>query len=119
MMIVHTMFPTELDTTMTTNHDHAIDVIGTWIDNNLPHDETLFGADEGITEALADENLITADKVVLDKADRDFVIDTLNNNIRSAQFWSLTGMVEAWRAAANAFITHTTTATDDDSKSER
>lgn len=102
---------------MTTNYDRATDVIGDWINDNLPHDEILFGADEGIAEVLADDDLITADTVVLDKGDRDFVIDTLNNNIRNAQFYSQTGMVDAWKAAANAFIAHTTTTTD--STSER
>lgn len=102
---------------MTTNHDRATTAIGDWIDDNLPYDELLFGADEGIAEVLADDNLITADVVVLDKDDRDFVIDTLNNNIRNAQFYSQTGMVDAWKAAANAFIAHTTTTTD--STSER
>ena len=77
----------------------------------------MFGADEGIAEVLADDNLITADVVVLDKDDRDFVIDTLNSNIHNAQFYSQTGMVDAWKAAANAFIAHTTTTTD--STSER
>lgn len=97
---------------MTTNHDRVTTAIGAWIDDNLPHDEILFGADEGIAEVLADDNLITADAVVLDKGDRDFVIDTLNNNIRNAQFYSQTGMADAWKAAANAFIAHTTTTTD-------
>ena len=97
---------------MTTNHDRATTAIGAWINDNLPHDEILFGADEGIAEVLADDNLIAADTVVLDKGDRDFVIDTLNNNIRNAQFYSQTGMVDAWKAAANAFIAHTTTTTD-------
>ena len=102
---------------MTTNHDRVTTAIGAWIDDNLPHAEILFGADEGIAEVLADDNLITADTVVLDKGDRDFVIDTLNNNIRNAQFYSQTGMADAWKAAANAFIAHTTTTTD--STSER
>lgn len=102
---------------MTTNHDRVTTAIGAWIDDNLPHDEILFGADEGIAEVLADDNLITADTVVLDKADRDFVIDTLNSNIHNAQLYSQTGMVDAWKAAANAFIAHTTTTAD--STSER
>lgn len=101
---------------MTTNYDHATDVIGNWINNNLPHDEALFGADEGIAEVLADDNLITADVVVLDKDDRDFVIDTLNSNIHNAQFHSQTRMFDAWSAAANAFIAHTTTTTDNTSE---
>lgn len=97
---------------MTTNYDRATTAIGAWIDDNLPHDEALFGADEGIAEVLANDNLITADIVVLDKDDRDFVIDTLNSNILNAQLYSQTGMVDAWKAAANAFIAHTTTTTD-------
>lgn len=102
---------------MTTNYDRATAAIGTWIVDNLPHDEILFGAEKGIAEVLVDDNLITADTVVLDKGDRDFVIDTLNSNIHNAQFYSQTGMVDAWKAAANAFIAHTTTTTD--STSER
>lgn len=97
---------------MTTNYDRATTAIGDWIDDNLPYDELLFGADEGIAEVLADDNLITADVVVLDKDDRDFVIDTLNSNIHNAQFYSQTGMFDAWKAAADAFIAHTTTNTD-------
>lgn len=50
---------------MTTNYNRATTAIGAWIDNNLPHDETLFGA---------------------------------------------------WKAAANAFIAHTTTTTDNTSE---
>ena len=65
---------------------------------------------------LVDDDLITADTIVLNKADRDFVIDTLNSNIHNAQFYSQTGMFDAWKAAANAFIAHTTTTTDNTSE---
>lgn len=34
--------------------DEAAEVIGAWIDNNLPHSEENFGVDEGIAEALAE-----------------------------------------------------------------
>lgn len=46
---------------MTTNQERAAEVIGAWIDDNLPHDETNFGADEGIAQALADVGLLTPD----------------------------------------------------------
>lgn len=43
---------------MTNNISRAAEVIGAWIDDNLPHDETNFGADEGISQALADAGLL-------------------------------------------------------------
>src|SRR5699024_9859553 len=101
---------------MTTNYDPVTAAIGTWIVDNLPHDEILFGAEKGIAEVLVDDDLITSAAVVLDKADRDFVIDTLTSTIRHAQFYSQTGMVDAWKAAATAFISHTTTTTDSTSE---
>ena len=33
-------------------NDRAIEIVGQWIDDNLPHSEANFGADEGIVEAL-------------------------------------------------------------------
>lgn len=99
---------------MTTNHDRATAVIGSWIYDNLPPSDALYSADEGIAEALAHDNLITADTVVLDAGDRNFVIDNLKWRIRSAKYHSQTGMVDAWKAAADAFVAHTTTADDTD-----